>query len=105
MNGIVHLLPLRNICFNPTPSYCHSSVIDTGRYFFNLFYTLMWYCVTVPTLEFHYLYNYITLTFFSVLLPSHFILALSCVLSTVVLVNEYERMNWTIAITQELSII
>jgi len=51
-----------------------------------------WYCVTVPTLEFDYLYMYITLTFFSVLSPSHFILApwQSCVTSTVVLINEYD---------------
>jgi len=27
-------------------------------YFFNLFYMLMWYIVTVPTLEFDYLYIY-----------------------------------------------
>jgi len=35
---------------------------------------------------------YVALTSFSVLSPSHFILALwqSCVLSTVVLINEYE---------------
>ena len=48
----------------------------------------MWYSVTVPALEFDYLY--ITLTFFSVLSPSHFILVLlqSCVLSTVVLINK-----------------
>ena len=34
----------------------HSSVTDIGCYFFNLFYMSMWYCVTVPTLEFDYLY-------------------------------------------------
>jgi len=51
-----------------------------------------WYCATVPTLEFDYLYMYITLTFFSDLSPSHFILApwQSCVTSTVVLINEYD---------------
>ena len=51
-----------------------------------------WCCATVPTLEFDYLYMYITLTFFSVLSPSHFILApwQSCVTSTVVLINEYD---------------
>ena len=45
----------------------------------------MWYSVAVPALEFDYLYTY-------TLSPSHFILALqqSCVLSTVVLINEYE---------------
>jgi len=42
------------------------------------------------TLEFDHLYMYITITSFSVLSPSHFILALwqSCVLSTVVLIND-----------------
>ena len=57
----------------------HSSVIDIGSDFFNLFYTSMWYFVTVPTLEFDFyiflLFLYIRLTFFSVLSPSHFILA------------------------------
>jgi len=56
-----------------------SSVIDIGSDFFNLFYTSMWYFVTVPTLEFDFyiflLFLYIRLTFFSVLSPSHFILA------------------------------
>jgi len=37
----------------------HSSVTDIGCYFFNLFYMSMWYWVTVPTLEFDYLYTYI----------------------------------------------
>jgi len=51
----------------------------------------MWYSVTVPTLDFDYLYILHELSF-SVLSPSHFILALwqSCVLSTVVQINEYE---------------
>jgi len=73
------------------PVTVHSSVIDIGRYFFNLIYTSMWYGVIVPTLEFIYLYIYSTLTSFAVVSPSHFILALrqSCVLSTVVLINEY----------------
>jgi len=69
----------------------HSSVIDIGRYFSTYFTCRCGNSVTVPTLEFDYLFT-ITLTFFSVLSPSHFILALwqSCVLSTVVLINEYE---------------
>jgi len=43
------------------------------------------------TLEFDHLYMYITITSFSVLSPSHFILALwqSCVLSTVVLMKTF----------------
>jgi len=45
-----------------------------------------------------YIYIYhITLTFFSVLSPSHFLAPWqSCVLSTVVLINEYEWMNKTV---------
>jgi len=67
-------LPLRNKlnCFNPTPSHRPPSVIDTGRYFPTYF---TWYSVTVPTLEFGYTY----MAKFG--------------LSTVVLINEYERMN------------
>ena len=40
------------------PVTLHSSVIDIGRYFFNLFYMSMGYSVglTVPTLEFDYSY-------------------------------------------------
>ena len=35
------------------------NIIDIGRYFFNLFYTSMWYNVTVPTLEFEYTYIWV----------------------------------------------
>jgi len=38
------------------PVTVHSSVTDIGRNFFNLFNMSMWYSVTVPTLEFDYLY-------------------------------------------------
>jgi len=72
------------------PVTVHSSVIDIGHHFFQLILHVD-VVVTVPTLEFDLLI-YITLTFFSVLSPSHFILALlqSCVLSTVILINECE---------------
>jgi len=71
------------------PVTVRSSVIDIGRYFAT-YSTCRCGSVTVPTLEFDYSYIHNTLTFFSVLSPSHSILALweSCVLSTVVLINE-----------------
>ena len=39
------------------PVTVYSSVIDIGCCSFNLFYTSMWYSVTVSTLEFDYLYK------------------------------------------------
>jgi len=36
------------------PVTVHSSVIDIGHHFFNLFYMSVWYIVTVPTLELVY---------------------------------------------------
>ena len=50
--------PLIGNCFNPTHSYCPliCYVIDIVCYFFNLFYLSMSYSVTVPTIEFDYLY-------------------------------------------------
>ena len=62
------LSPLRNIVFIQHPITIHSSVIDIKRYF---------------TFK---------LTFFTALSLSHYISALrqSCVLSTLVLINEYE---------------
>jgi len=90
-------LPRRDNCFNPTPS--HRSLI--GYWHWTLFFQLILhvdvvlYCVVPRNCSSSriWLFIYITLTFFSVLSPSHFILALwqSCALSTVVLMNEYER--------------
>ena len=73
------------------PVTVHSSVVDIGRYFFQLILHIdVVYCNCSNSRI--WLFIHITLTFYSVLSPSHFILALwqSCVLSTVVLINEYE---------------
>jgi len=50
------LYPSEIIVLIQHPVTVHSSVVDIGRYFFNLFYMSTWYCVTVPTLEFDYLH-------------------------------------------------
>jgi len=117
-------LPLRDNCFNPTPShrslicYWHWNRLRNDLYcvkwgvklysnsnynywHWTLFFQLILhvdvvlYCVVPPNCSSSriWLFIYITLTFFSVLSPSHCILALwqSCALSTAVLINEYER--------------
>ena len=77
---------LKGLLFSPL----NNSELDG---IFSIYFTCRCGSVTVPTLEFDYSYIFIytTLTFFSVLSPSHFILALlqSCFLS-VVLIKECE---------------
>ena len=71
------------IVFIQHPVTLHSSVIDIGRYFFNLFYMSMWYNVTVPTLEFDYLY-YINFLFNPVTVSFYF-----CSMAKLHFVNYY----------------
>ena len=71
----------------------HSSVTDIGCYFFQLIlHVNVVLCNCSNSRIWLFIYIYITLAFFSVLSQFHFILALwqSCVLSTVVPINEYE---------------
>jgi len=86
--------PLRNNCFNPTPiSYCPLICYLHSTLFSQLILHVdVVLCNCSNSRICLFIYIRLTLTFFSVLSPSHFILALwqSCVLSTVVLINEYE---------------
>jgi len=87
----IQSLPLRNNCFNPTQSYCPLICYWHRTLFFQLILHVdLVLCNCSNSRIWLFVHN--TLTFFSVLSPSHFISALwqSCVLSSVVLINEYE---------------